>query len=228
MRIVLIVGPTGVGKSGRAEALARELGAPIVTVDRYQVFPELAVGTARPSPNEATGIERFLLTADRSLDQGELPPDQAWEALLGRIEQCKPRGAVILEGGSISVCTELLTRGLPGLDPVAIEYLKPDDQAAYRARVAARVQAMIRPPDGGRSMLDEISAVWRDPVRLAFIETIVGYQDLIALCRRRGVTPDALGTDPADREPIEAVTASHLLYAQDQVLTFDRLLEKHG
>src|SRR5215210_1322491 len=52
-RAVLIAGPTASGKSALALALARETGAAIVNADSMQVYRDLRVLTARPSPEEA-------------------------------------------------------------------------------------------------------------------------------------------------------------------------------
>ncbi|MEV7627722.1 isopentenyl transferase family protein [Actinoplanes sp. NPDC089786] len=47
LNLILIVGPTGVGKTDRAIELARKVDAPIVVLDRVQCYAELAVGSAR-------------------------------------------------------------------------------------------------------------------------------------------------------------------------------------
>jgi tRNA dimethylallyltransferase len=51
-RVVLIAGPTASGNSALALALARETGAAIVNADSMQVYRDLRILTARPSPEE--------------------------------------------------------------------------------------------------------------------------------------------------------------------------------
>jgi tRNA dimethylallyltransferase len=51
-RALLIAGPTASGKSAVALALAQKLGGPIVNADSMQVYRDLRVLTARPSPEE--------------------------------------------------------------------------------------------------------------------------------------------------------------------------------
>jgi tRNA dimethylallyltransferase len=51
-RAVLIAGPTASGKSALALAVAREFGGVIVNADSMQVYRDLRVLTARPSPDE--------------------------------------------------------------------------------------------------------------------------------------------------------------------------------
>ena len=49
-RIWLIAGPTASGKSALALRLAREIGAEIVNADALQLYADLRLLTARPSP----------------------------------------------------------------------------------------------------------------------------------------------------------------------------------
>jgi tRNA dimethylallyltransferase len=57
---VLVVGPTGSGKSALAMQLAREFGAGILNCDSLQVYQRLDIGTAKPSPSERAQVPHFL------------------------------------------------------------------------------------------------------------------------------------------------------------------------
>jgi len=48
--VIAVLGPTAAGKSRFAEALARRIGAEILSVDSMQVFRGMDIGTAKPSP----------------------------------------------------------------------------------------------------------------------------------------------------------------------------------
>ena len=61
MRVVAIVGPTGVGKSAVALTLAEHLGAEIISADSRQVYRGLDVGTAKPSAQEQARVPHHLL-----------------------------------------------------------------------------------------------------------------------------------------------------------------------
>jgi len=61
LRPVFIAGPTAVGKSGIALALAEQLGGEIISVDSMQVYRRLDIGTAKPSPAERARVPHHLI-----------------------------------------------------------------------------------------------------------------------------------------------------------------------
>jgi tRNA dimethylallyltransferase len=60
-RLICIVGPTGVGKSGMALELAGRWGGEIVSADSMQVYRHMDIGTAKPTPEERRRIPHHLL-----------------------------------------------------------------------------------------------------------------------------------------------------------------------
>src|ERR1041385_575022 len=59
-RAVLIAGPTASGKSALALRLAEKLGGVIVNADSMQVYRDLRVLTARPSPDDEARVPHRL------------------------------------------------------------------------------------------------------------------------------------------------------------------------
>ena len=51
-RAVLIAGPTASGKSALALAIAERCGGVVINADSMQVYRELRILTARPSPDD--------------------------------------------------------------------------------------------------------------------------------------------------------------------------------
>src|ERR1700684_864627 len=58
---IFIAGPTAVGKSEIALALAEKLGGEIISADSMQVYRGLDIGTAKPSPAERARVPHHLL-----------------------------------------------------------------------------------------------------------------------------------------------------------------------
>ncbi|MFN2383258.1 MAG: isopentenyl transferase family protein, partial [Gemmatimonadota bacterium] len=69
---LVLTGPTAVGKSAVAMALAEELGGEIVVADARQVYAGLEIGTARPTPAERARVRHHLLD--------QVPLGTAWSA----------------------------------------------------------------------------------------------------------------------------------------------------
>jgi tRNA dimethylallyltransferase len=59
--VIVIQGPTAIGKSKLAVDLAKSLGTEIISADSRQVFKEMQIGTARPSESQLEGIPHHLL-----------------------------------------------------------------------------------------------------------------------------------------------------------------------
>jgi len=59
--VVLLAGPTGVGKTSLAIRLAKHLGAEIINADSMQVYRFMDIGTAKPTPEERIEVAHHLL-----------------------------------------------------------------------------------------------------------------------------------------------------------------------
>jgi len=68
-RLILIVGPTGVGKSAAAMALAGAIGGEIITCDSMQVYRGFDIGTDKPSAEDRQKVTHHLLDIVDGLSQ---------------------------------------------------------------------------------------------------------------------------------------------------------------
>lgn len=59
-RAILIAGPTASGKSALALAIAKRVGGAVVNADSMQVYRDLRIITARPTPEEEAEVEHLL------------------------------------------------------------------------------------------------------------------------------------------------------------------------
>ena len=60
MKLIVIIGPTGVGKTKLSIALAKKLDAYIINGDSMQVYKCLDIGTAKIKESEKMGVKHFL------------------------------------------------------------------------------------------------------------------------------------------------------------------------
>ena len=59
-KVVLIAGPTGVGKTAASVILAKKLNTKIVSCDSMQIYKGMDIGTAKVTKEEADGIEHYM------------------------------------------------------------------------------------------------------------------------------------------------------------------------
>ncbi len=71
--LVIIAGPTAVGKSEIAIALAKEIEGAVISADSMQVYRGLDIGTAKIKPKEMQGIPHYLVDI--------LPPDEEFHVV---------------------------------------------------------------------------------------------------------------------------------------------------
>ncbi len=60
-KIIVIAGPTAVGKTALSIRLAKELDAEVVSSDSMQIYKGLDIGTAKPSVEERCGIPHHMI-----------------------------------------------------------------------------------------------------------------------------------------------------------------------
>ena len=65
--LIVVVGPTGSGKSALAVTLAQHYCAPIISTDSRQLFRGMAIGTAQPTAEELAAAKHYFI-ADREVE----------------------------------------------------------------------------------------------------------------------------------------------------------------
>jgi tRNA dimethylallyltransferase len=155
MRHALIVaGPTCSGKSALALGLAERLGGTVINADSMQVYRELRVLTARPSPADEARVPHRLYGVRAASEAGSA----AWwrEAALAEMETS---AFPILCGGT-GLYFASLTEGLVDIPPprpearsearAMLAELGPAALHARLAKVDPATAAGLRPTDGQR------------------------------------------------------------------------------
>jgi tRNA dimethylallyltransferase len=164
---LLIAGPTASGKSALALALAARFDGTIVNVDSMQVYAELRVLTARPTPEEEAQVPHVLYGIRPAKDPGSV----AWwraEAMQA-MHKARATGKIpILTGGS-GMYFAALTQGLaeipdPGPEAKAearalLAKLGPEELHAGLTKVDPATAARLNPQDSQR--IARAWEVWR-------------------------------------------------------------------
>ena len=59
--LIILTGPTAVGKTSASIGLAKSLGCEIISADSMQVYKKMDIGTAKIMPEEMEGIKHYLV-----------------------------------------------------------------------------------------------------------------------------------------------------------------------
>ncbi|HHT50216.1 MAG TPA: tRNA (adenosine(37)-N6)-dimethylallyltransferase MiaA [Eubacteriaceae bacterium] len=72
--LIIILGPTAVGKTDIAIQIAKRIGGEIISADSMQVYKYMNIGTAKPDKEEMEGIEHYLID--------EIEPDEEFNVAI--------------------------------------------------------------------------------------------------------------------------------------------------
>jgi tRNA dimethylallyltransferase len=114
--IILIAGPTASGKSALALALAEKLGGAVVNADSMQVYRDLRIITARPTPEEEARVPHRLyghVDAAENFSVGRWCTEVA-DVLAAT--QREARTAIVV--GGTGLYFSALTQGLAAVPPI--------------------------------------------------------------------------------------------------------------
>ena len=66
--LVVLLGPTGVGKTALSLSLAERLGSPILSADSRQLYSEIPIGTAAPTKEEQQRVKHYFIGTHQLTD----------------------------------------------------------------------------------------------------------------------------------------------------------------
>lgn len=161
--IVVVCGPTGIGKTTTAIAIAQAQGGEIIGADSMQIYRRMDIGTAKPNAAERARAVHHLVDV--------VDPDEDFDAALfagmaGRvITELSGRGVLPVVAGGTGLYIKALTRGL--FESAAGD---PDIRAGLRAEADEK---------GAAALFGELEKV--DPQAAARIHPNDTYRVLRAL-----------------------------------------------
>ena len=166
-RALVVAGPTCSGKSALALAVAQRLSGTVINADSMQLYAELRVLTARPTPAEEALAPHALY--------GVLPAARAgsaarWrQAALAAMQEAQAQGRLPILCGGTGLYFAALSQGLADIpDPGAparaearhlLQEIGPAALHAHLAQADPATAATLRPTDGQR--LARAWEVWR-------------------------------------------------------------------
>lgn len=98
--LVVLLGPTGVGKTALSFALAEWLGSPILSADSRQLYAEIPIGTAAPTPEDQERVKHYFIGTHQLTDYYSAAQYEA-DVLSLTEELFRTHDTLLLTGGSM-------------------------------------------------------------------------------------------------------------------------------
>ena len=152
-KLIVLLGPTGVGKTALSLELAQRYGCPIISSDSRQIYKGIEIGTAAPTAAEQALVKHYFigikdLTEDYSAGQYEI------DALNLINELFKTHDTLLLTGGSM-MYIDAVCNGIDDIPTVSKE-AREEAQKIYETEGL----------EGLTAKLKELDPVWYEKVDL--------------------------------------------------------------
>jgi len=115
-KIIIICGPTGIGKTTFAISVARRFNGEIIGADSMQIYKHMNIGTAKPEPEELSQIPHHLV--DFLDPKDDFDAGQYVKAADKSIEDMTTRGKIPIITGGTGLYIKALLYGLFRSEPI--------------------------------------------------------------------------------------------------------------
>ena len=126
--LIVLLGPTGVGKTELSLKLAKILDSPILSADSRQLYKELAIGTAAPAPEEQEQIKHYFVGTLQLTDYYSASQFEE-DAMTLLADLFQTHDNVLMSGGSM-MYIDAVCKGIDDI-PAIDEMLRADLKDLY-------------------------------------------------------------------------------------------------
>ncbi len=202
--LLVLLGPTGVGKTEWSLSVAEALRCPIISADSRQLYRGLSIGTAAPTSEQMQRVPHHFV--------GILDPTDYYSAsdferqvllLLAKLHQEHP--VVIMSGGSM-MYIEAVCKGIDEI-PNIDEGLRSDLQALYRREGLDPIRQQLKILDP--TFYNEVDL--KNPKRVIHA---------LEVCLMTGKPYSSLRTNPRKERPFRIVKVG---LTRDRAELYDRI-----
>ncbi len=187
--LIVVTGPTGVGKTDIAIRLAREFGTEIISADSRQIYRDIPIGTAAPTTEQLAEVKHHfvgILGLDEYYSAAQFEEDVM--NLLPRLFVRSPY--VVMCGGSM-MYVDAVCKGIDNIPTISEE---------IRTTVAKRL--MDLGADAMREELKRLDPEYYEQVDLNNMKRVI---HAVEICEQAGMPYSRLRTGVAKQRPFRIV-----------------------
>lgn len=151
--MIVLAGPTGVGKTAAAIDLALHFGSPIVSADSRQCFQEMSIGVARPSKQELQEAPHFFIASHSIHDEVTAALFEKY-ALAKAQELFEQHDTLVMVGGT-GLYIRAFCEGLDDIPEIPAD-LRSTIQDTYAAKGIGWLQEQLHQKDPAFSTTGEM------------------------------------------------------------------------
>jgi tRNA dimethylallyltransferase len=234
-RVIIVLGPTGVGKTGASILLAQALDTEIISADSMQIYRGMDIGTAKPSVGERSGVKHHMV--DIVDPSGSFSAGKYIKTISPVIDELHARGKVPLIVGGTGLYIKAVTRGIfsgpsadwdlrgellsaeesePGLLFTYLLKIDPDAASRIERNDTRRIVRAIEVCMKGRERMSHLQKSLTRPLPYDFVKIGLARErkELYGLIERRvdlmleqGLIEEVRGllANTPDRTPMQAI-----------------------
>lgn len=187
--LVVLLGPTGIGKTELSLQLAERLQCPILNCDSRQLFRDLQIGTAAPTPEQLQRVKHYFV-GTLALDEYYSAAQYESDALKLLDTLFETQDSVILSGGSM-LYIDAVCNGIDDIPTV-------DDDT--RALMKARLES-----EGLPSLLAELQRLDPDYYDIVDKHNTRRVVHALEICHMTGKTYTSFRTNSQRQRPFRII-----------------------
>lgn len=208
--LVVITGPTGVGKSDTAVWLARELNAEIISADSRQLYRDIPIGTAAPTAEQMTEVKHHFV-GTLSLEE-YYSAAQFEDDVMQLLPQLFARSPYVVMCGGSMMYVDAVCKGIDNIPTISDE---------IRREVVERFER-----DGAEAMREELrrlDPVYYNQVDLKNLKRVI---HAVEICLQAGRPYSELRTNSVKQRPFRIVKIGLNLPREQLFDRINRRVEK--
>ncbi len=109
-KVIILLGPTGVGKTGVSLLLAKKLDTDIISADSMQIYRHMDIGTAKPTPEERSVVKHHMIDIVEPWES--YSAGKYIDAVVPIIEGLHRKGKIPIVAGGTGLYIKAMTRGI--------------------------------------------------------------------------------------------------------------------